>query len=212
MMMESWRLMSLTKILLIIFYLNTSSLISQNCISRLIVTSDFNSVNIFINDSLVSTDGNFSGELENGIYILIADELSDRWNSKTYVDTIIIEDCRTIELNYKFRNSHNYNSNLDIFNNHSNNLDALQLDLTNFSKKEKFIDTPLFKILSASAIILGGITAYYKIKADKHFDEYLKSRDKDKLDKTKKYDLISGITLATFQINFGYVLLRFLLE
>ena len=219
MMMEFWRLMNFIKSLFTSLFLLTS-IFSQDCKTELIIKSDFNLVNIFINDSLVSENGNFTGELSNGTYIIIADENSDRWNAKTFIDTLFITDCKPIQLLFFFR-SDSVNSELD------DNLgfyfqkkyflekqayEQLDFSVPNISKKQNFVDSDLFKVLTATAVLLGGTTAYYKIKADKLFDEYLSSRDKEKLDQTRKYDLISGITLTAFQINFGYILLRFLLE
>lgn len=217
--MEFWRLMNFNKIILIVS-LFVFHLSAQDCKSELSITSDFDMVNIFINDSLVSTNGNFNTELKIGVYVIIADEVSDRWNSKTFIDTLQIDDCTKRELKFFFRtgnnsievdqNSNDFNFQKKYFLSDSayKNFD---LTIPSF-KKEKFIESTLFKVLTGSAVLLGGVTAYYKIKADKYFDEYLSTRDKSKLDKTKKYDLISGVTLTAFQINFGYILIRFLLE
>ncbi len=220
MMMEFWRLMNFIKSFFASLFLLTS-IFAQDCKTELIIKSDFNLVNIFINDSLVSENGNFTGELSNGTYIIIADENSDRWNSKTYIDTLFINDCNPIQLLFFFR-SDSINSEFDEnpigFNFQKKYFlekqayEQLDLSVPNTLKKQHFVDSDLFKVLTTTAVLLGGTTAYYKIKADKLFDEYLSSRDKEKLDQTRKYDLISGITLTAFQINFGYILLRFLLE
>lgn len=218
--MESWRLMSFIKFSITSIIL-ISNILAQDCKSELIIKSDLSPVDIFINDSLVSSNGQFIGELEKGIFVIIADELSDRWNSKTFVDTLIIDDCNKRELIFLFR-SDTMSSNFDLSSQsfqlqkkyYLSNYTYEDLDLTIPLpvKKEKFIDSNLFKILTGTAIILGGISAYYKIKADKFFDEYLSFRDEEKLEQTRKYDLISGISLTAFQINFGYILLRFLME
>lgn len=198
-----------------------STIVAQDCKSELIIKSDFNLVNIFINDSLVSNNGQFNGELPKGTYIIIADEVSDRWNSKTFIDTLFINDCNKKELLFFFRsdsiNSEFYRNN-EVYHFQKkyylsdSAYEELDLNIPNPIKKEKFVDSNLFRILTGTAIVLGGVTAYYKIKADKLFDEYLSGRDKEKLDQTRKYDLVSGITLTAFQINFGYILLRFLME
>lgn len=218
--MESWRLMSFIKFSITSIIL-ISNILAQDCKSELIIKSDLSPVDIFINDSLVSSNGQFIGELEKGIFVIIADELSDRWNSKTFVDTLVIDDCNKRELIFLFR-SDTMSSNFDLSSQsfqlqkkyYLSNYTYEDLDLTIPLpvKKEKFIDSNLFKILTGTAIILGGISAYYKIKADKFFDEYLSFRDEEKLEQTRKYDLISGISLTAFQINFGYILLRFLME
>lgn len=218
--MEFWRRMSFIKSIFVALIIVTINF-AQDCKTKLIIKSDFNLVNIFINDSLVSTDGQYIGELQKGSFIIIADEVSDRWNSKTFIDTLHIEDCTKRELLFYFRQDASiseFDKNNDMYHFQKkyylsdSAYEELDLNIPNPIKKEKFVDSNLFRVLTGTAIILGGVTAYYKIKADKLFDEYLSGRDKEKLDKTRKYDLISGITLTAFQINFGYILLRFLIE
>jgi hypothetical protein len=75
-----------------------------------------------------------------------------------------------------------------------------------------FIQRDLFKILVGSAVVLGGITAYFKLKADNHFDDYQFSGSQNDLDKTRQYDLISGITFGALQVNFGVLIYYFLFE
>lgn len=93
-----------------------------------------------------------------------------------------------------------------------NPIQIVKLDFNGKIKSEPFVNTTLFKVLTGSAIALGAITAYYKLKADDKFDEYRFSGNKKFLDETNKYDTISGISLALFQINFGYIIYRFLAE
>jgi hypothetical protein len=62
----------------------------------------------------------------------------------------------------------------------------------------------------SSIVVLGGITAYYKIKADKRFDDYQATGDGALLNETRKYDLISGISFAALQVNFGFLIYYFL--
>lgn len=75
-------------------------------------------------------------------------------------------------------------------------------------KKESFFDKSISKILFGSMIVLGVTTAYYKIKADNSYDEYLRTGDIKLKEKTDQYDLISGITLGAAQINFGYLIYK----
>lgn len=88
----------------------------------------------------------------------------------------------------------------------------VQLEFNGTIKSEPFVKTTLFKVLTSSAIALGAITAYFKLKADDKFDEYRFSGNKKFLDETNRYDTISGVSLALFQINFGYIIYRFLAE
>jgi hypothetical protein len=66
--------------------------------------------------------------------------------------------------------------------------------------------------LIGSAAILGGVAAYYKIQADKKYDEYLNSKNNSALDDVNRFDLYSGISFGLMQINFGYLIYKFLTE
>jgi len=87
--------------------------------------------------------------------------------------------------------------------------------LMNYNGQEKeksFFQKDIFKILTAGIVVLGGTTAYFKLKADNKFEEYEFSGNSNLLDDTRKYDLISGITFTALQINFGLLLYYFLIE
>lgn len=77
-------------------------------------------------------------------------------------------------------------------------------------KNGSFAESDLLKILVGSAVALGTVAAYYKIQADQLYDDYKKNRLKDNLDKVNRYDLYSGIAFGILQINFGYLIYRFL--
>lgn len=79
-------------------------------------------------------------------------------------------------------------------------------------KGESFYESTLFKVLIGTAIALGATTAYYKLEADKKFDEYQVTGDPAALEQTDKYDLISGITFVAMQIDFGFILYLFLTD
>ena len=79
-------------------------------------------------------------------------------------------------------------------------------------KDESFYESTLFKLLVGTAIALGATTAYYKLEADKNFDEYQITGDQALLEQTDKYDLISGITFVALQIDFGLILYLFLTD
>jgi len=85
-----------------------------------------------------------------------------------------------------------------------------ELEFTGQLKGESFYESTLFKVLVGTAIALGATTAYYKLEADKNFDQYQVTGDPALLDQTDKYDLISGITFVAMQIDFGLILYLFL--
>lgn len=103
-------------------------------------------------------------------------------------------------------------SDVNFENNFSSNKINIDLQFIGQQKQEKFISSTAFKILAGTAIALGAVTAYYKLKADDKFDEYHFSGDQKLLDQTRKFDVISGITFTAMQINLGYILFRFLTE
>jgi len=234
------------KIFFIILF-STFALFAQECFNTLKINSDISEVNIFINDSLISSNGNIDTELNDGRYIIIATENSGKWNAKTFSDTVFLSGCETKIINYYFRNEtllETIPSDVYVYSNDSLigfsplkipknfgelklakpgyverkiNIDdksyyLIELNYNGIVKSEPFVETTLFKVLTGSVIVLGAVTAYFKLKADDKFDEYRFSGNKKFLDETNKYDTISGISLALFQINFGYIIYRFLSE
>lgn len=237
---------SFIKIFFLVVFLSLD-INSQDCKSNLIITTDIPLVNIFINDSLISNDGKAEIELAEGVYVISVEEISDKWNSKIFIDTIRIFNCESEKLNYKFKSDVLINSvpqDAYVFYQDSllgftplklnRNLNSImlskpgyyprqvslsevgsspvKLDFAGFEKPEPFVSTSLFKFLTGSAVLLGAATAYFKLKADDKFDEYRFSGNKKYLDETNRFDTISGISLALFQINFGYIIYRFLAE
>lgn len=87
-----------------------------------------------------------------------------------------------------------------------------ELEFIGQLKGESFYESTLFKVLVGTAIALGATTAYYKLEADKSFDEYQITGNPASLDQTDKYDLISGITFVALQIDFGFILYLFLTD
>jgi hypothetical protein len=79
-------------------------------------------------------------------------------------------------------------------------------------EKESFFEKDLFKYLVGSIVVLGGTTAYFKLKADDKFEEYQITGKRALIDEIDKYDLISGITFTALQINFGVLIYYFLVE
>ncbi|MGQ9799167.1 MAG: PEGA domain-containing protein [Ignavibacterium sp.] len=236
----------LTKMLMILFFVNLF-LQAQDCKNILRIISDKSEVNIFVNDSLVSSNGQAELEISDGEYEITASESDESWNEKTFTDSIFLSNCETKIIHYYFNAEtliETIPSDVYVYSNDSllgftpikipTNIQELklskpgyvqkeikieekpvqlvQLEFNGTIKSEPFVKTTLFKVLTGSAIALGAITAYFKLKADDKFDEYRFSGNKKFLDETNRYDTISGISLALFQINFGYIIYRFLAE
>jgi len=92
------------------------------------------------------------------------------------------------------------------------NLKPVKMNFTGEYKEGTFFNKTLFKILLGSMLALGATTAYFKLEADKYFDDYKFGGDHSLLDKTHQYDLISGISFVALQINFGLIIYYFLVD
>jgi len=75
-----------------------------------------------------------------------------------------------------------------------------------------FYNKAIFKFLIGGIIALGASTVYFKLKADNAYDDYKSSNDQSYLDKTHKYDTLSGISFGILQVNFGILIYYFLTE
>ena len=75
---------------------------------------------------------------------------------------------------------------------------------------KSFFQRGIFKILVGSIVVLGGVTAYFKLKADDRFSQYQATGESGLLKQTKRYDMISGITMGALEINFGVLMYYFL--
>lgn len=236
----------LIKISMILFFVSLF-LQAQDCKNTLRIISDKSEVNIFVNDSLVSSNGLAEFEISDGEYEITATENDENWNAKAFTDKISLSNCETKIINYHFNAEtliETIPTDVYVYSNDSligftpiripttfqelklskpgyvqkeikiegKPVQIVQLEFNGTIKSEPFLKTTLFKVLTGSAIVLGAVTAYFKLKADDKFDEYRFSGDKKFLDETNRYDTISGISLALFQINFGYIIYRFLAE
>lgn len=85
-----------------------------------------------------------------------------------------------------------------------------------FENKNNFFKTPRkpVPIILSALVTTGGavLSIVYKTLANKRYDEYLISGDRSKLDQTKKYDLISGVGLAAFQVGFSSLIYFLLIK
>lgn len=86
----------------------------------------------------------------------------------------------------------------------------IQLKFTGKRVNGSFYESQVFRIFISSAVVLGAVTAYFKIKADRRFDDYLATGNSALLNETRRFDLISDISFAALQINFGFLIYYFL--
>src|SRR3972149_10980434 len=89
-------------ILLCFVIVISPNILSQDCKAHLIIESDIVNVNIFINDTLVGSGMSVDVYLKEGTHKIVVLEESDRWDAKTFIDTVVIEDCNDVKLKYIF--------------------------------------------------------------------------------------------------------------
>lgn len=88
----------------------------------------------------------------------------------------------------------------------------VKLNFTGMQKSQSFYEKDIFKYLLGGIIVLGGTTAYFKLKADNKYDQYLSTGDIKYWDKTKTFDIISSVTMGALQVNFAALIYLFLTD
>ncbi len=88
----------------------------------------------------------------------------------------------------------------------------IKLEFTGERKNKKFVNSDWFKVVIGGAVLSGAVSAYFKIKADNRYNDYLTTRNKSLLKDIDRYDIYSGISFGILQINFGILIYHFLNE
>ncbi len=239
---------TMIKIIAVLFLFFIITAKAQDCFVEVSISVIQPDADILVNDSLLGK-GNAVFDLEKGSYRIriVEDELL--WNSRSIIDSIIIDDCdEDISLVYNFEVEiflTTLPEDAQVYSNEkligytplyiSSNLKNIRIAKRGFSEKtfssveelgskiinldfagivndESFFKRDMFKILLGTLTAFGGISAYFKLKADKKFDEYQITGQKKLLDETRRYDLISGISFGLLQINFGVLIYYFLAD
>jgi hypothetical protein len=220
----------------------------QDCKAKVTIRTDVENANLFVNDIYKSEGNEFKLDLEPGYYEIRIVEDFKIWNANKLEDTLRIDNCNDLIINYTLRKEILLDSNpQNVYVRESdsligftpllleNNFETLSLQKPGYAdeiisnqevsagvkpelefigqiKGESFYESTLYKILLGTAIALGATTAYYKLEADKNFDEYQLTGDPAALEQTDKYDLISAVTFVALQIDFGLILYLFLTD
>ncbi|NUN08751.1 MAG: hypothetical protein HUU54_06205 [Ignavibacteriaceae bacterium] len=80
-----------------------------------------------------------------------------------------------------------------------------------YGKEISFLKSNLPHILMGSLLVLGGLSAYTKLKADRYYEQYSAFGHDNDLKTMRKYDLLSGISFGLLQINLAYLVYNFLI-
>jgi len=191
---------SVCALFLLVHILLNSTTKAQDCSAKVEIRSNKLNSLIYV-DSTLAGKGNIQLELEKGNHTLLIKEGTLKWGNPKIEDTLKISDCdKKYLFTYELKNRElPAGSNLP-FGEYYN------------KREESFFNSATFKILIGSAAVLGGIAAYYKIRADKKYDDYLLTKNQKQLDEVNRYDLYSGISFGLLQINFGYLIYKFLTD
>ena len=221
---------------------------AQDCTANVVIHTNLEYAELFLNDSTIQTGKDFSLNLSPGTHIITLSANSREWNSQTITDTLRIADCSDLIYEYNFSKRLLFDSNpqnayviqsdsligftplrleddsqslllkkpdySDLVVSPNELVSGLKPELSFIGeyKSESFYESTLFKVLTGTLIALGATTAYYKLEADKTFDEYQITGDPALQEQTEKYDTISGVTFVAMQINFGFILYLFLTD
>lgn len=177
-----------------------SVLFAQDCKANVEIRTNNNNAVIFI-DSILVGKGKVNLELTRSNHSLLIRESLTTWGQSPLKDSLKIDDCnKNYIFTYELKNSGlSLNKEIPFESGYSN-------------RGESFFSSGTFKLLLGSAVVLGGIAAYYKIQADKKYDDYLRSKNESLLNEVNRLDLYSGISFGLLQINFGYLIYKFLTE
>lgn len=201
--MHTQRFLMIKTALAILFFAQLicgSKITAQECKAKVEIISNKDNAMIYI-DSVYVGKGNVKVELTKGNHILRMSESSLKWGQPEIRDTLKIVDC-----------SKRYLFNYELKPENVSSISQINFELGSLKKNESFFSSITFKILIGSAVVLGGVAAYYKIQADKKYDDYLQSKNQSTLDEVNRLDLYSGISFGLLQINFGYLIYKFLTE
>lgn len=192
----------LTKIFffLSVFLLLSGNLLAQNCKCKVEITTNTENVLVYV-DSIFVGKGNIKTELSLGDHQLLIKESTLNWNTAQVKDTLHIKECGK-EYSFKYQ----------LEKEAANFVQHVSIDPRDREKNGSFFNSTTFKILIGTAALLGGLSAYFKIQADKKYDDYLSSRTQSILDEVHRLDTTSGISFGLLQINFGYLLYKFLTD
>ena len=186
--------------LITIFTISFVSSFAQDCKSKVEIITNNADAGIYI-DSLFIAKEKAEINLTKGNHLLSIKDSSLKWGQKNIYDTLKILECDKI-----------YHFDYDMKQIESSSVQPNIYEYINKNKTESFFSSGTFKILIGSAAVLGGVAAYFKIKADRQYDDYLQTKNRFMLDEVDRSDLYSGIAFGLLQINFGYLIYKFLTD
>ncbi len=186
--------------LITIILISSVNYFAQDCKSKVEVITNNSEARIYI-DTIFIAKEKAEINLTKGNHLLSIKDSSLKWGQKNIYDTLKILECDKI-----------YHFDFDMKQTESSSAQPNIYEYINKNRTESFFSSGTFKILIGSAAVLGGVAAYFKIKADRKYDDYLQTKNRSTLDEVDRLDLYSGIAFGLLQINFGYLIYKFLTD
>ncbi len=186
--------------LIAIIIISSVNCIAQDCKSKVEIITNNADARIYI-DTLFIAKEKAEINLTKGNHFLFIQNSSFKWGKKNIYDTLRISECDKV-----------YHFNYDMNQNKYSSIQPNVYEYMHKNKTENFFNSSTFKILIGSAAVLGGVAAYFKIKADRKYDDYIQTKNRSTLEEVDRLDLYSGIAFGLLQINFGYLIYKFLTD
>lgn len=174
----------------------------------------FAQINAFASDNNIGMKYCDNSTIDYDTYLISPDSLktNDDYDSNKVIDKNINLLWNNSEW-LKF-NAHDSSKNIGNPNNFlpHGNIKIERIEFAQIDRNNGFFKSTTFKLMLGSAVLLGGTAAYFKIQGDKKYESYLMNKDNHTLTEVDRYDLYSGIAFGLLQINFGYLLYKFIIE
>ena len=78
------------------------NILAQDCKAHLTIQSDIENIIVFVDDTLAGIGKTVEIKLDLGSHKIDTAENSDRWDARTFIDTLNVQNCEDLYLKYKF--------------------------------------------------------------------------------------------------------------
>ena len=78
------------------------NILPQDCKAQLTIESDLEDMIVFIDDSLAGSGKTVNIKLNLGSHKVVTAENNERWDARSFIDTLNVQSCEDINLKYKF--------------------------------------------------------------------------------------------------------------
>ncbi len=169
---------------------------------RLSVRSDSSIVTVYLDTTLIGRTPVDSVTIDEGKHILhFVQSNTLNWYQSPVVETVMVAPGEHIKRNVLF-SSFGYMPHVipSPWQSVSLNDSLSRIPTTALEGKVVPSTVPLY-LTTAGAIVCGSLAAYFKLQADKEYDDYQYTGDQESLKRVKRNDTISGIALVACEIN-----------